>query len=225
MRYIYPMNTQSTNTVLEQILRRVQKRLDAIGLSESGFLTGIGVSNTMIRNWRRGAMPRIESLAEIAPALGTTPEWLAYEAGPETLEAAVRERPAILVPRVSWVSAGAFAISDTVMETDELDTIAVSGLPSDGEWYAFDIPEPFDSMDRISPPGSTIIVNRRDKRLVPNACYVITDGEGGATYKRYRPNPVRFEPVSTNPAHEPIFPDHGNMPGIFGRVRQSILNM
>lgn len=219
------MNTQTTNHVLEQILSRVQKRLDALKLSESGFLTGIGASNTMIRNWRRGAMPRIESLMEIAPALGTTPEWLAYEAGPETADMASRERPALLVPKVSWVSAGAFAISDTVMETDEFDAITVSGLPTGGEWYAFDVPDTFDSMDRISPPGSTIIVNRKDKRLVPNACYVITDGEGGATYKRFRPSPIRFEPVSTNASHEPIFPDEGNMPGVFGRVRQSILNM
>lgn len=78
-------------------------------------------------------------------------------------------------------------------------------------------------MDRISPPDSMIIVNRRDKRLVANACYVIADGDGGATYKRYRPDPMRFEPVSTNPAHEPMFPDHE--PTIIGRVRRTILDM
>jgi hypothetical protein len=34
---------------------------------------------------------------------------------------------------------------------------------------------------------------------------------------------MRFEPVSTNPQHEPIFPD--NDPIIVGRVRRSIINM
>lgn len=78
-------------------------------------------------------------------------------------------------------------------------------------------------MDRISPPGSKILVNRREKRLVPNACYVIADENGAATYKRYRPDPVRFEPVSTVPDHEPFFPE--NEPVIIGRVRRSILEM
>lgn len=218
------MSTNTTETILDQIVRRVQKRIAALDTSEHAIEVKSNAKVGTIRNWRRGAMPRIETLTLIAPALETTPEWLAYEAGPEALGEAIRARPSRSIPRISWVSAGAFAITDAVMPTDEFPHIEVSGLP-DGEWYAFDIPDAFDSMDRISPPGSTIIVNRRDKRLVPNACYVITDPDGGSTYKRFRPNPVRFEPVSTNPAHEPIFPDDGNMPGIFGRVRQSILNM
>ena len=65
--------------------------------------------------------------------------------------------------------------------------------------------------------------NRSDRNLVPNGCYVISDVEGNATYKRYRSGPMRFEPVSTNPQHEPIFPD--NDPIIVGRVRRSIINM
>lgn len=218
------MNTHVTESVLDQILRRVQKRLDALNMSEHAVELKSNATVGTIRNWRRGAMPRIETLMSIAPALKTTPEWLAYEAGPEVLGDAIRVRPPKSIPRISWVSAGAFAVTDTVMPTDDVPHIEVSGLPN-GEWYAFDIPDAFDSMDRISPPGSTIIVNRRDKRLVPNACYVITDQDGGSTYKRFRPSPVRFEPVSTNAMHEPIFPDDGNMPGIFGRVRQSILNM
>jgi phage repressor protein C with HTH and peptisase S24 domain len=80
-----------------------------------------------------------------------------------------------------------------------------------------------DSMDRISPPGSIIIVNTNDKKLVPNACYVIADSDSNVTYKRYRSNPARFEPVSTNPRHEPIFPD--GEPEIIGRVKKSIIDM
>lgn len=219
------MNTKTTEALLNQILGRVQRRLDKLKLKEHAAEKKADATIGTIRNWRRGAMPRLETLEILAPALETTPEWLAYEAGPESIDEAIITKPSLMVPKISWISAGAFATTDAIYENDEFEAhIAVSGLP-DGEWYAFDVPEAFDSMDRISPPGSVIIVNRRDKRLVPNACYVITDGEGGATYKRYRPNPTRFEPVSTNPAHEPIFPDDGNAPGIFGRVRQSILSM
>lgn len=219
------MNTQTTEAALNGIISRVQRRLDALALSEHAVEKGSDAKVGTIRNWRRGAMPRIETIALIAPLLGTTPEWLAFEAGPETLDEIRQSGQSTLVPKLSWVSAGAFATTEGISENTEFDDyVSVSGL-GNGEWYAFDIPIEFDSMDRISPPGSIIIVNRRDKRLVPNACYVITDGEGGATYKRFRPNPTRFEPVSTNAAHEPIFPDGGNMPGIFGRVKQSILNM
>ncbi|MBP1850535.1 S24 family peptidase [Rhizobium halophytocola] len=213
-----------TQTVLEQILSRVQRRLEALGITEHAAEVKAQAKVGTIRNWRRGAMPRIETLKVVAPALATTPEWLAYGVGPEDTEAQTPTRPAIAVPRISWVSAGAFAINDSVLPTDEFDTVYAADLP-DGEWYAFDIPEGYDSMDRISPPGSVIIVNRKSKRLIPNACYVITDTDGAATYKRYRQSPARFEPVSTNPAHEPLFPDKGNLPGIFGRVYRSYINM
>lgn len=78
-------------------------------------------------------------------------------------------------------------------------------------------------MDRISPPGSVIFINTKDKRLIANALYVIADEEGNATYKRYRPGPPpRFEPVSTNSNLEPIFPE--NEPAIIGRVRRTMLD-
>ncbi len=66
-------------------------------------------------------------------------------------------------------------------------------------------------------------VNRRDRRLVPNACYIIANEEGEATYKRYRPSPERYEPVSTNDEHQPLFPN-GAL-NVIGRVKRSILDM
>ena len=52
-------------------------------------------------------------------------------------------------------------------------------------------------MNKISPPDSIIFVNLRDKRLVTNGCYVISDETGRATYKRWRPNDnPPFQPAS-----------------------------
>lgn len=126
------------------------------------------------------------------------------------------------IPLISWVSAGRLERPDQVVDLETAKMVPVAGLPA-GDWFALRVEG--DSMDRISPPDSMIVVNRRDKRLVANACYVIADGDGvgGVTYKRYRPDPMRFEPVSTNPAHEPLFPDHE--PTIIGRVRRTILDM
>lgn len=124
------------------------------------------------------------------------------------------------VPHVSWVSAGAFREVGQAMPTDEFPAIEATGLPP-GDWFALTVEG--DSMDRISPPGSVIFVNRRDKKLIPNGCYVIANEQGEATYKRYRPSPDRFEPVSVNPNLDPIYPDGAVT--VIGRVRRSILEM
>jgi len=125
------------------------------------------------------------------------------------------------VPLISWVSAGALSpIDHPVTAADADRMIRVADLPG-GDWIALEVVG--DSMDRISPPGSIIFVNRRDRRLVPNACYVLMTEDGEATYKRYRPNPDRFEPVSINPSHEAIFPE--GQVRVVGRVRRSVLPM
>lgn len=124
------------------------------------------------------------------------------------------------IPLVSWVSAGHLSAGEPVQDAASCPRIQAPDLPK-GDWIALRVEG--DSMDRISPPESIIFVNRQDRRLVANACYVIGDENGGATYKRYRPDPMRFEPVSVNPAHEAIFPDHD--PVIIGRVKRTILDM
>lgn len=121
------------------------------------------------------------------------------------------------VPVISWVSAGHLHL-DTIAQ-DIIGEVTEGGLDPRGDWVALRVEG--DSMHRISPPGSIIFVDRADRELVPNACYVIADDEGGTTYKRFRPSPMRFEPVSTNPAHEPLF--LAREPEIFGRVKKSIL--
>lgn len=123
-----------------------------------------------------------------------------------------------VIPVLSMVSAGQLTRED--VSDEALGTISIGNLPA-GDWIALRVRG--DSMDRISPPDSVILVDRRDKRLVPNALYVIADEEGNATYKRYRPGPPsRFEPVSSNKDLEPIYPHQD--PLIVGRVRRTILD-
>ncbi len=204
-----------TEKLINQIVERVLERAERLGLSERQVsLSATGKPDT-IRNWRgKGVLPRLDTLMLVARALDTTPEWLAFAAGDNSVTR---------VPKISFVQAGHFAQTDTITSADDFShRIEIAHLPP-GDWYAFDVEG--DSMDRISPPGSTIIVNRLNKGLVSNACYVVLDGEGGSTYKRFRANPVRFEPVSTNPAHEPFYLDESGMPEIFGRVFTTMLRL
>jgi phage repressor protein C with HTH and peptisase S24 domain len=127
---------------------------------------------------------------------------------------------AIDVPLISWVSAGNLETPFAVEDLASAQRVSIGDLP-DGNWIALEVSG--DSMDRISPPNSIIAVNRAERRLVANACYVFALDDGSASYKRFRPSPDRFEPVSSNPAHETIFPD--GPVRIIGRVRRSILSM
>lgn len=128
-------------------------------------------------------------------------------------------RHPLTVPIVSAVSAGALKKPD--VSDEQIGIIRVADIDPKGDWIALRVTG--DSMDRISPPDSVILVNRKERRLVPNACYVVSDGDDGVTYKRFRPNPDRLEPVSTNPSHEPMFFEQE--PAIIGRVRKTILDM
>jgi phage repressor protein C with HTH and peptisase S24 domain len=214
--------------MLNEVVERIQKRLKAVGKTESRAALDAGLSDAAIRNMRRSIAsgrrdPGASSttLAALAPVLGTNLAWLLEGTGPEEGPGATT----IEVRLVSWVSAGQLAQPDSSVSAAEIDyapPVYASDLDPAGDWIALRVDG--DSMNRISPQDSIIFVDRRDRRLVPNACYVIGDGNGGATYKRYRP-PSRWEPVSTNPEHKPIDLPIGVEPDIIGRVRKTVLSM
>ena len=178
------------------------------GLKIDELAEKTGLSTTYISRMERGERNvSLKNLQKIAEALGVAPSEL------------IDQKSVTDVPILSWVSAGAMARDD--VQQDVIGEIRMYDLDPRGEWIALRVEG--DSMDRISPPGSLILVDLTDKALVPNACYIITDSDNQATYKRFRSNPPRFEPVSTNPSHEPIFPD--GEPAVIGRVRRSLIDM
>jgi SOS-response transcriptional repressor LexA len=61
-----------------------------------------------------------------------------------------------------------------------------------------------DSMDLIIEDGGLILVDPRQKELAPGGVFLIANSKGEATVKRYRRDPARFEPCSTNSAHQPF---------------------
>lgn len=200
---------------------QIAKRLKELRYSR-GFRSAAAASRalgedkpTTYQQYENGTRPlTMEPAVKIAKKFGASLDWLLLGSGEMKGDPDVSR-----IPLLTWVSAGDMMREEIADEA--LGWIRVSDLPKDGDWLALKVHG--DSMDRISPPESVIIVNRKDKRLIANACYVIDDGEGNATYKRYRPDPMRFEPVSVNPDHETIFPD--NDPTIVGRVYQTILRL
>ena len=193
------------NRIPPNQITAVRKRA---GLKIEELAEKTGLSTTYISRMERGERNvSLKNLQKMAEALGVAASEL------------IEQKPVADVPILSWVSAGMMARDD--VQQDVIGEIRMSDLDPRGDWVALRVEG--DSMDRITPPGSLILVDLTDKALVPNACYIITDSDNQATYKRFRSNPPRFEPVSTNTSHEPIFPD--GEPAVIGRVRRSLIDM
>jgi phage repressor protein C with HTH and peptisase S24 domain len=198
----------------------VEIRLTQLGLGPVEAAVAAGIERTYIRDIVEGKKKSVLShkFEGLARALKLDAAALQRNELVPASEMPSTPIIAMRVPLLSTVSAGDMMRDD--VSDEAIGFVEVTGLPP-GDWFALTVNG--DSMDRISPPDSTIFVNRRDRKLIANACYVIDDGEGNATYKRYRPNPMRFEPVSTNPERQPLFPD--NEPTIVGRVGLSMIRM
>lgn len=200
---------------LKDNLKRIREEKD---FSQSSLARAAGVSQQLISRLEAGLDSTTKKLPEIARSLAVSVYDLDENYTPEDGGSVVS------APLLSWVSAGALEVPE-VPEFDEEnppDRRSTTGLPA-GEWIALKVKG--DSMDRISPPDSIIFVNLKERRLVPNACYVIQDVDGGASYKRYRPSPARWEAVSTNKKHKPyvVKGDHG--PVVIGRVKRTVLDL
>jgi SOS-response transcriptional repressor LexA len=213
---IYMCDTQTMIRNNEEIGVRLREAREAAGFKTAkDAAQSMGVPYGTYSLHETGARGIARAVELYARRLHVSVDWLLRGIGPGPRN---KKAAAVGIPLLSWVSAGAMSRDDVGDEA--LGVLDIGHLP-DGDWIALRVEG--DSMDRISPPESVILVNRKDRRLVANACYVVSDISGNATYKRYRPNPPRFEPVSTNPVHEPIYPD--NEVPVVGRVRRTILDM
>jgi SOS-response transcriptional repressor LexA len=184
------------------------------GLSQKELGRRVGLTQQAIGEIERGVAKQTVKITAIARVLGVPVEHL-----DPVIPSAGPDAPPLAVPIVTWVSAGRPTENDG---QDIIGEIRVSDLNPRGEWLALRVEG--DSMDRISPPGSVILVNAKDTKLINNGCYVIDVGDGETTYKRYRSDPQRFEPVSVNQeGHQTLY--FNNPPRIIGRVRRSILEM
>lgn len=173
--------------------------------------------NTLISN-ENGNRAISRKMAEVyAKHFDVSAGWILYG------EMDVPDMANLSVPIVSWVSAGALQETASVDDFEHVKYIDGYGLDPSGDWIALRVEGR--SMDKVSPQDSIIFVNRNEKTLIPNGLYIIGDGNGGATYKRYRP-PNILEPVTTKPEmYERIEIEPGQQPDVIGRVRRTVLDL
>lgn len=61
-----------------------------------------------------------------------------------------------------------------------------------------------DSMDLIVSAGGYVVIDPGDCDLVAGKIYMVMDGEGRTTLRRFRADPLQLEPCSRNPDYAPI---------------------
>lgn len=196
---------------------RVAQRRAKMEISATTLASRVGMKQQGIASIEAGVVKRPKKLLEIAHELGTYQEWLLYGTGPE--EVTPEPRDVTRVPLVSWVSAGKMAQA-TVAAPDDVPLLAFADLGR-GDFFALKVSG--DSMDRISPEGSIIVINRAERQLVGGKCYVFAIN-GETTYKMWHHDPQYLEPFSTNPANKPIFFKMSKI-SVVGRVRRTVLDL
>jgi transcriptional regulator with XRE-family HTH domain len=149
--------------MLADVLFRIQKRLEKVGLSESRAAIAAGLSQDAIRNMRRtvesgklGAGVNTSTIAALAPVLQTTVSWLLEERGSEELSDDYIDAPTVIdVPLISWESAAKLGISGApILAQDMSRVVRVVDLDIQGNWIALRVSG--NVMNLVSPHDSII---------------------------------------------------------------------
>lgn len=197
--------------------RRIAHRRSVVGISAAELASRVGMRQQGIASIEAGVVARPGRLMEIARELRTYEDWLLWERGPEEF---VPETVSIMrVPLVSWVTAGRLA-TPHIATPEDVPLLAFADLGR-GDFIALKVTG--DSMDRISPDGSIIVVNRSEQHLIVGKCYVFSI-KGDTTYKMWHHDPQYLEPFSTNPANKPMFFKPSQLV-VVGRVRRTVLDL
>lgn len=177
----------------------------AAGVRNAELARALDTNRQNITRWKKGERELPREIAEkAAPLLHRTAAdiiMITHSLGTVVVEAKTRNR-AIEVPLLARVPAGRLWATDAVDRRNVRKTLIAHGLPAGGDWIALEVDG--DSMDKIAPEGAIIYVDRSDQRLIKDRFYVFQTEAGDSTFKRYRPDPPRLVPYSTNPDREPI---------------------
>lgn len=118
---------------------------------------------------------------------------------------------------IVWVPVIGIAAAGCWREAIEVPAYLVPQLKRPGYNQAFAVQVDGDSMDQILPERSYAVIDPDQKRLLDKRVYLIQNGNNETTIKRYRSDPARFEPVSSNPDHNVIHMGEHEI-SVIGRV-------
>lgn len=118
--------------------------------------------------------------------------------GMGSVDAANSETNVVWVPVIGIAAAGSWR------EAIEVPAFLVPQIRTPNCNKAFAVQVDGDSMNQILPERSYAVIDPDQRDLRHNRVYLIQNGNGETTIKRFCNEPARFEPVSDNPAHNVI---------------------
>ena len=187
--------------------------MERVGIGPTELGEAVHTSKQNITRWAAGQRKLTVAWAQkLAPKLDTTPEELLFAGGGSFVR----------VPLISWVSAGKLAHPGEQIPVEDVKMLAFADLGR-GEFFALTVEG--DSMDRLSPDGSVIVVNRAEREPIAGKPYVFWHRTEGTTYKLWHANPDYLAPHSWNGGHTPIFFKKRRDLEIVGRVRRTLLDL
>jgi SOS-response transcriptional repressor LexA len=126
------------------------------------------------------------------------------------------------IPFVEWTDVAKLAAKGARLPAASAKALSFSGL-GHGEFFATKVEG--DAMERLSPAGSVIVVDRNARQLESGACYILSV-DGVTTFRMYRAGDISyFAPYSTDLDIRPVLPNDGQRWSVVGRVRRSVLDL
>ncbi len=187
------------------------------GLNRNQLARAAGVTWANLTRYEQGENePSAGRLFELARVLDVSVDWLLGRAGAQetpgvgplsvslrmsdSLQASGRVDDAEFraVPLVSGsIAAGNARIVDE--EIEEYALVHVSQIAGRGDLVSVRVDREMGrSMLPLIQPGAVVVIDRRDKRIVPEGIYAVRDESGGCTLKRLQWTPPRLWLVPEN---------------------------
>lgn len=187
-------------------------RAKTLGKTQETLAVDFGRDRSVISRLLDGKLAvKLDHIKTLARAFQVSPFEILYRCG--FWEEGVPR--VVSAPILNSVEAGRFVETEPDRPPHGAGGVLVE-YPSD-KLFALEVSG--DSMDRVAPDGSIIIVDYSRKLLRDgDLCVVRRDGE--ATFKRFRAD-LRgpwLEPDSNNPRHAPIMPAEGEQIEVVGLV-------
>lgn len=168
--------------------------------------------------------PPLDAAIAMGKVLGVNGQWIFDGKGPKAPTPSKSQEPQKVteVPLLDHVAAGRLTAPDSQIPLWEVPLLEFANLGA-GDFFALRVNGT--SMDRLSPDGSIILVNRRDRALISGKCYIFSV-KGEVTYKRWQGgDPAYLDPYSTDASHRPIFVRRKQDLDVIGRVVKTVLDL
>jgi SOS-response transcriptional repressor LexA len=204
-----------------ELRQRIRARLAELDLSPIEAAKAVsGLERNFIRDFLEGKKQSFSAGKQ--PLVAAALQWTVADlVGPPPRRTSSTAPKLAMVPLLDRVTAGRLRSPSSQIPIEDVPLLAFADLGR-GEFFALTVEG--DSMDRYSPEGSIIVVNRAERTLVNGRCYVFSV-KGETTYKMWQAGAnAHLAPFSTNPLNKPVFFKPRDLE-VIGRVKRTILDL